>query len=113
MWWVESDFKAPNLPLSLRFKGSGCHCNRFYPGTPVSSTYKTDHHDITEILLKVVLNIITSSSSYIKITRYLRGLGPRCMIFFGTLCWKAVPGLPSHPPPSRLEEDGRVFSKLE
>jgi hypothetical protein len=22
-WWVESDFKAPNLPLSLRFKGSG------------------------------------------------------------------------------------------
>ena len=26
-WWVESDFKAPNLPLSLRFKVSGCHCN--------------------------------------------------------------------------------------
>ena len=26
-WWVESDFKAPNLPLSLLFKGSGCHCN--------------------------------------------------------------------------------------
>jgi hypothetical protein len=24
-WRVESDFKAPNLPLSLRFKGSGCH----------------------------------------------------------------------------------------
>jgi hypothetical protein len=22
-WWVESNFKAPNLPLSLRFKGSG------------------------------------------------------------------------------------------
>jgi hypothetical protein len=22
--WVESDFKGPNLPLSLRFKGSGC-----------------------------------------------------------------------------------------
>ena len=21
-WWVESDFKAPNLPLSLRFIGS-------------------------------------------------------------------------------------------
>ena len=26
-WWVKSDFKAPNLPLSLRFKGSGCHYN--------------------------------------------------------------------------------------
>jgi hypothetical protein len=22
-WWVESEFKAPNLPLLLRFKGSG------------------------------------------------------------------------------------------
>ena len=30
----------------------------FSPGTPVSSTNKTDHHDITEILLKVVLNTI-------------------------------------------------------
>jgi hypothetical protein len=24
-WWVESDFKAPNLQLLLRLKGSGCH----------------------------------------------------------------------------------------
>ena len=30
----------------------------FSPGTPFSSTNKTDHHDITEILLKVALNII-------------------------------------------------------
>jgi len=30
------------------------HC--FSPGTPVSSTNKTDCHDITEILLKVALN---------------------------------------------------------
>jgi hypothetical protein len=28
----------------------------FSPGTPVSSTNKTDNHDITEILLKVALN---------------------------------------------------------
>ena len=28
----------------------------FSPGTPASSTTKTGHHDITEILLKVVLN---------------------------------------------------------
>jgi hypothetical protein len=28
----------------------------FSPGPPVSSTNKTDRHDITEILLKVVLN---------------------------------------------------------
>ena len=36
-------------------------CGRlmFSPGTPVSSTNKTDRHDITEILLKVAFNIIT------------------------------------------------------
>ena len=31
----------------------------FSPGTPVSSTNKTDHHEITKILLKVALNTIT------------------------------------------------------
>ena len=31
----------------------------FSPGTPVTSTTKTDRHDMTEILLKVALNIIT------------------------------------------------------
>jgi hypothetical protein len=31
----------------------------FSPGTLVSSINKTDHHDITEILLKVALNTIT------------------------------------------------------
>ena len=30
----------------------------FSPGTPISSKNKTDRHDITEILLKVALNII-------------------------------------------------------
>jgi hypothetical protein len=32
-WWVKSDFKAPNLPLSLRLKGSGCHYNSSYNNT--------------------------------------------------------------------------------
>ena len=32
-WWVESDFTAPNLPLALRFKGSGCHYNSIYNNT--------------------------------------------------------------------------------
>ena len=31
----------------------------FSQGTPVSSTNKTDHQDLTEILLKVALNTIT------------------------------------------------------
>ena len=33
----------------------------FSPGTAVSSTNKTDHHKITEILLKAALNTITPS----------------------------------------------------
>jgi hypothetical protein len=35
----------------------------FSPGAPVSSTNKTDHHDITELLLKVVLNTITPNQT--------------------------------------------------
>ena len=30
-----------------------------FPGTPVSSIYKTDRHDIAEVLLKVVLDTTT------------------------------------------------------
>jgi len=41
----------------------------FSPGTPMSSTSKTDRHDITEILLKVALHPITltPTSSYQEI----------------------------------------------
>jgi hypothetical protein len=34
----------------------------FSPGAPVSSTNKTDGHDITEILLKMALNTIKQTS---------------------------------------------------
>ena len=34
---------------------------QFSPGTPVSSTNKTDRHNIAEILLKVALNTIQLS----------------------------------------------------
>ena len=37
----------------------------FSPGTPVSSTNKTDRHDITEILLKVALNTINQPNQTI------------------------------------------------
>jgi hypothetical protein len=36
----------------------------FCPGPPVSSTNKTDRHDITEILLKVALNTIKQTTLY-------------------------------------------------
>ena len=35
----------------------------FSPDTPVSSTNKTDRHDITEILLKLALSTITPNHS--------------------------------------------------
>jgi len=31
--WVESDFTAPNLPLPLWLKGSGCHYNSIFNNT--------------------------------------------------------------------------------
>jgi hypothetical protein len=34
----------------------------FSPGNPVSSTNKTDHHDITEILLKVALSVLNQQT---------------------------------------------------
>jgi hypothetical protein len=37
------------LVLSLKFVR-----DRFFPGTPVSSTNKTDRHDIAEILMKAL-----------------------------------------------------------
>jgi hypothetical protein len=40
------------------------HGRWFSPGTPTSSTTKTDRHDIAEILLKVALN--TKKSNQIK-----------------------------------------------
>ena len=39
----------------------------FLRGTPVSSTNKSDHHNIDEILLKVVLNTITPYPYFIYI----------------------------------------------
>jgi hypothetical protein len=39
-WWVESNFKVPNFPLSLRLKGAGCHYNRIYNNTGIN--FKVD-----------------------------------------------------------------------
>jgi hypothetical protein len=43
------------------------HGRWFSPGTPASSTTKTDRHDIAEILLKVALSTINKINQiYIK-----------------------------------------------
>ena len=48
----------------------------FSPGTPVSSTKKTDHHNITEILLKVALNTITLTLLSFSLHRGCNGCWP-------------------------------------
>ena len=46
----------------------------FSLGAPVSSTNKTDRHDITEILLKVALNTITLTIAHISKKRFIIAL---------------------------------------
>jgi len=55
----------PNLEIFSIYSGRW-----FSPGTPASSTTKTGHHDIVEILLKVVLS--TKKSIKQSIYRYLK-----------------------------------------
>jgi hypothetical protein len=49
----------------------------FSPGSPVSSSNKTDHHDITEILLQVALSIIKRNQTELlmKTTYVLYAIG--------------------------------------
>jgi hypothetical protein len=51
----------------------------FSPCTPVSSTNKTDRHDITEILLKVALNTITQIRWLDRLVKIVYEIS--CMIF--------------------------------
>jgi hypothetical protein len=41
--------------------------NANVPGSPISSTNKTDHYNITEILLKVALNTITLTLYFVLV----------------------------------------------
>ena len=46
-WWVESDFTAPNLPLPLRFKGSGCHYNSIINNTGTNQRSEVNYLSYT------------------------------------------------------------------
>jgi hypothetical protein len=52
-WWVESDFKAPNLPLSLRFKGSG------------KSNHIFQYTETSDIKYYILFNEISTTAMYI------------------------------------------------
>jgi predicted GTPase len=64
-----------------------CAGRWFSPGTPISSTNKTDHYDISELLLKVALNTIalTLKSHCEYISRWV-GFELTTLVGIGTDC---------------------------
>ena len=61
------------LHYMIKFVSDLRQVGGFFPGTPVSSTNKTDHHDITEIVLKVALN--TTTPAVLIYATYQKGGG--------------------------------------
>ena len=64
LMWVGISIKARCTTLCDKVCQWLAACWWFYHGPPVSSINKTHHHDITEIVLKVVLNTIKLNQSY-------------------------------------------------
>jgi hypothetical protein len=63
MLWVRISIRARCTTLCDKVCQWHATGRWFSPGPPVSSTNKTDRHDITEILLKVVLNTIKQTKT--------------------------------------------------
>ena len=63
VWYLELQLPMQSVPINtsvvIQHYAIFAAGRWFSPGTPVSSTNKTNCHDITEILLKVALNTIT------------------------------------------------------
>ena len=75
----------------------------FSPGTPVSSTNKTDRDDITEIVLKVALNIINQTNNNISVISWRSVL---------LLEETGVPGENHRPVSSHWQTYKSVYNKL-
>ena len=71
--WVWTPFMARCTRYNIMWQT----LSRFSPGSPVSSTNKTDSHDITEILFKVTLNTInhTIKSNTLETRAFREGWG--------------------------------------
>jgi hypothetical protein len=66
MLWVRISIRARCTALCDKICQGFATGRWFSPGPPVSSTNKTDCHDITEILLKVALNTIKQINNHIE-----------------------------------------------
>jgi hypothetical protein len=62
------------------------HGRWFSPGTPASSTTKTGHHDIAEILLKMALNTKNQSDQQQQNGDLSIYTTSRTIILFNMLC---------------------------
>jgi len=64
--WVRIQFRRGVIDTTLRNKACQWLATGWWssPGTPISSANKTDRHNITELLLKVVLNTIILTLHY-------------------------------------------------
>ena len=58
-----------------------CDMSVVFSGPPVSSTYRTDHHDITETLLKVALSIIKTNQTNIIERSYIKLSSPLVLFY--------------------------------
>jgi hypothetical protein len=65
MLWVRISIRARCTPLCDKVCRWLATDRWFFPGPPVSSTNKTDRHDITEILFKVSLNTIKQTFAHL------------------------------------------------
>jgi hypothetical protein len=64
MLWVRMSIRARCTTLCDKVCQWLVTCRWFSPDSTVSSTNKTDYHDITEILWKVVLNTINQTNKH-------------------------------------------------
>ena len=64
--WVRTPFMARCTRWNIMYCSLSVSCDRsvVFRGTPVSSTNKTDCHNITKILLKVAFNTINQAKPY-------------------------------------------------
>ena len=63
IWWLDLQLPMQSVPIATEVVSSTGQW--FSQSTPVSSTNKTDRLDITEILLKVVLNTINQTQLFV------------------------------------------------
>ena len=100
MLWARLPLRARSTPLCDKVCQWLAAGQWFSPGPPVSSTNKTDRHDITEILLKVALNTIKpTNQSFLSDLLYIGSYPPRINInrqkcIYLTYMYWARPGIP-------------------